>query len=276
MAAVCSRDSWIISNKLRSYFIRWGGAFMQLGLVLLLVDVVCVVHAAKTGRFWPWGAVILALPGFGALAYFLMEIFPEWMGTAQGQLARKRVIRTLDPDKQYRLLSDQLEVADTIANRAALAEECLDLGKFEEAKRHYQYILSLPMGDEAVYALGKARAEFGLRHAEEAVATLDELRRRWPDYQSAEGHLLYARALEENGSMEAALFEYRAVANYYSGAEARVRYGLILDKVGRSAEAKTVFTEVLARYKRVPRYVRRMQSEWIALAEKALRDRVES
>jgi hypothetical protein len=46
---------------------------MQLGLILVLVDVLCVVHAAKTGRFWPWGALILALPGFGALAYFLME-----------------------------------------------------------------------------------------------------------------------------------------------------------------------------------------------------------
>jgi hypothetical protein len=28
---------------------------MQLGLVLLLVDVLCIVHAAKTRRFWPWG-----------------------------------------------------------------------------------------------------------------------------------------------------------------------------------------------------------------------------
>jgi hypothetical protein len=36
---------------------------MQLGLILVLVDVLCVVHAAKTGRFWPWGAVILAVPG---------------------------------------------------------------------------------------------------------------------------------------------------------------------------------------------------------------------
>jgi hypothetical protein len=249
---------------------------MQLGLILVLVDVLCVVHAAKTGRFWPWGAVILALPGFGALAYFLMEIMPEWLGSPQGQQARRRVGKKLDPGKNYRVLTDQLEVADTIANRAVLAEECLELGKFEEAQRHYEQILALPMGDEAIFVLGKARAEFGLGHAAETVATLDKLRERWPDYQSAEGHLLYARALEESGRAEEALFEYQAVANYYAGAQARARYGLLLDKVGQHAEAKTVLTEVLARYKRVPRYVRRMQSEWIARAEKALRDRVES
>lgn len=249
---------------------------MQLGLILLLVDVICVVHAAKTGRFWPWGALILALPGFGALAYFLMEILPEWMGSPQGQRARERVVSRLDPDKQYRLLTDQLEIADTIANRAALAEECLDLEKFDEAQRHYEHVLALPMGDEAAYMLGKARAQFGLGHAQDTVATLDELRARWPDYQSAEGHLLYARALEEMGRSEDALFEYQAVTNYYPGAEARVRYALLLDKLGQHAEAKAVLTEVLARYKRSPRYVRRMQSEWIARAEKALRDRAET
>jgi hypothetical protein len=244
---------------------------MQFGVILLVINVGLIVHAAKTGRFWPWGYVILFIPGFGALAYVLVELVPEWFGSAQGQHARRRVVSTLDPEKRYRLLTDQLEVADTIANRAALAEECLALGKFAEAERHYEHILALPMGDDAIYALGKARAQFGLEHPQDAVATLEDLRARWPDYQSADGHLLYARALEESGYTEEALFEYQAVANYYPGAEARARYGLLLDKAGRQAEARVVFAELLTQLKRAPKYVRRVQAEWIALAEKAMR-----
>ena len=244
---------------------------MPFGIVLLLINVGLIVHAAKTGRFWPWGYIILFIPGLGALAYVLVELLPEWFGSAQGQQARRRVVSTLDPEKRYRALSDQLDVADTIANRSALADECLALGKFAEAERHYDHILSLPMGDDAVYALGKARAQFGLGHPQGAVATLEDLRARWPDYQSAEGHLLYARALEESGRTDDALYEYQAVANYYPGAEARVRYGLLLEKAGRRSEAKAVFTEVLTQLKRAPKYVRRVQAEWIALAEKALR-----
>jgi hypothetical protein len=141
-----------------------------------------------------------------------------------------------------------------------------------EALRHYEHVLSLPLGDDAVYALGKARAQFGLGHPQDTVATLDDLRARWPDYQSVEGHLLYARALEDCGRTDDALAEYQAVAAYYAGAEARVRYGLLLDKMGRQAEAKTVLTEVLAQLKRAPKYVRRAQAEWIALAEKGLRN----
>ena len=155
---------------------------MQFGLIILLIQVVLIVHAAKTGRFWPWGYVILFLLGFGALAYVLVELVPEWFGSVQGQHARKRVVSTLDPGKRYRLLTDQLEVTDTIANRSALAEECLALGKFDEALRHYEHILSLPLGD-AAYALGKARAQFGLGHPQDTVATLDDLRARSPDYQ---------------------------------------------------------------------------------------------
>jgi hypothetical protein len=244
---------------------------MPFGIILLLIDVFCIVHAAKTGRFMPWGLVVLFLPGIGAAAYVLIELVPEWFGSVQGQQARARVAAKLDPGKRYRLLTDQLAVLDTIANRSALAEECLTLGRYDEALQHYQHILSLPMGDDPIYVLGRARAQFGLGRLDDAIVSLDNLRTRWPDYQSAEGHLLYARALEESGRTDDALAEYQALANYYPGAEARVRYGVLLGKAGRQTEAKSVLNEALAQLKRAPKYVRRAQAEWIALAEKAVR-----
>src|SRR5258708_35147855 len=142
---------------------------MPLAILFVLIDVVFVVHAAKTGRFTPWGYLILMLPGIGVIAYILVELMPEWLGSAQGQKARQRVINKLDPEKQCRKLADELEISDTIANRTALAEECLALGKFEEARRHYENVLGRALGDEPAYALGKAQAEFGLRSEERRV-----------------------------------------------------------------------------------------------------------
>src|SRR4029077_20436040 len=103
-----------------------------------------------------------------------------------------------------------------------------------------------PMGDELIYMLGRARAEFGLGRFHDSIATLEELRHKWPDYESAAAHLLYARALEEGVRLEEAADEYAAVSNYYPGAEARVRYGLLLRKIGRDTEAETLLTELLA------------------------------
>ena len=242
-----------------------------LGLVLVAIDITLVVHAAKTGRFSPWAYIILMIPIAGAIAYVVVELIPEWLGSYQGQHARRRVGRVLNPEKTYRALKDQVEIADTIANRQALAEECIKLGKFEEAEAQYDAILVKPLGDEPSFALGRARAQFGQGRFRDAKTTLDDLRQRWPDYQSADGHLLYARALEEDGQLDEAIDEYEAVSNYFVGVEPRVRYGLALRKAGREAEARAALADVVQRMSKAPRFARKVQAQWIAMAEAALR-----
>jgi hypothetical protein len=243
---------------------------MPIALVLVLLDISLVYHAARTGRVQPWAFIILMLPGIGAIAYIVAELLPEVLGGPHAQQARRNVANRLDPEKQYRELADRLADTDTIANRAALAAECLEVGRFDEAERHYVRILKLPMGEEPLYAVGKAKAEFGAKRPVDAIATLDELQKRWPDFQSAEGHLLYARALTEAGRPQDALEEFEALMNYAPSAEASVRYGLLLDTLGRTSEAKVVFTQLLIQMKRAPKYVRKVQAEWLSIAEKRL------
>jgi hypothetical protein len=166
---------------------------VPIAIVIILLDITLVYHASRTGRLQPWAFIILMLPFVGALAYIVVELVPEWFSGPGARQARKRVAARLDPEKVYRELSDRLANTDTIANRVALAAECLKVARFDEAERHYDHVLKLPMGGEPAYALGKAQAEFGRNHPADALATLDDLQKRWPDFQSAEGHLLYAR-----------------------------------------------------------------------------------
>lgn len=242
-----------------------------IGLVLLAIDVTLVVHAAKTGRFSPWAYIILMIPVAGAIAYVVVELVPEWLGSYQGQHARRRLGKALNPHKTYRALRDQVEIADTIANRQALAEECLALGKFDEAQTQYDAILTQPLGDDPTFMLGRARALFGQGRFKDTIAALDDLRARWPDYQSADGHLVYARALDEDGRLDDAIEEYHAVSAYYPGAEPRVRYGLALRNAGRETEAQAVFADVIRQMGRAPAFARKVQAPWIAMAQAALR-----
>ncbi len=244
---------------------------MPIALVVIALQLTLVWHAAKTGRAQPWAYIIMIIPVFGSVAYVVAELLPEWLGSYKGQRAQKRFVQTVNPQRRYRLLSDELAIADTIANREALASECITLGKFDEAIHHYNEIIARPMGEEPVFFLGRARAEFGAGSPADAVATLDELRRRWPNYRSADGHLLYARALEEIGRTDEAIEEYKALAAYYPGAEARVRYGMLLDRLDRKAEARAVLDDLLTHMRRAPRHVRKVQAEWIGMAERALR-----
>ncbi|MFO1184440.1 MAG: tetratricopeptide repeat protein [Bauldia sp.] len=243
---------------------------MPLYLLLLALDIALVVHAAKTGRLTPWAYVIMLLPGIGAVAYIVAELMPEWLGSYRGRRTRARIGSALNPERAYRQFKDNLETVDTIANRVALAEECLTLERFEEARGLYKSVVALPLGDEPSYFVGLARAELGLGRHAEAIATLEQLRQKWPKHESAEGHLLYARALEAGGRSEEALEEYEAVGRYFPGAEARTRHAMLLARLGRS-EAKPMAAEIVRALRRSPGYVRKNESAWLAEAERIAR-----
>jgi hypothetical protein len=65
--------------------------------------------------------------------------------------------------------------------------------------------------------------------------------------------------------------EYRTVSTYYAGAEAQVRYGLALRELGREIDAREVLADVVKRIELAPRYVRKTQAEWLAIARQALK-----
>jgi hypothetical protein len=243
---------------------------MPVAILIAIVTITLVVHAYRTGRFMPWGWIMLVFPVVGIAAYMVVELIPAAMRRGSGAPSRKQLGAPRD-ERDWRALADAVEISDTIANRAALADECLRLGYFEEALGHYESILSRATGDSPVFAVGKARAEFGAGRPKEAIATLDDLRARWSDYQSADAHLLYARALEEAGRTDEALAEYEALANYYPGAEPKVRHGVLLHTLGQRAEARAVLSAVIAAVRRQPEHVQQMQAEWVAIAERTLR-----
>jgi hypothetical protein len=240
-------------------------------IIVAVLNIALIAHAAKTGRFMPWGFIILLLPGIGALAYVVVELLPEWFGSTKVRRTRQQIAGAMNPTGRYRQLQEELEIVDTIANRSALAGECLTLGKYEEALAQYDAILARPLGEEPGFMLGKARAEYGLGDANAALATLDELKRRWPDYHSADGHLLYAMALEREGRDDEALAHYAAVGQYFPGAEPRVRQAQLLQRLGRDGEARALAEDVVRTLGRAPAHVRKSQRQWLASAQKLAR-----
>ena len=118
--------------------------------------------------------------------------------------------------------------------------------------------------------LGLARAQFALQDYAGACATLDRLRAAHPDLDCADGHLLYARSQEQQGNVEQALIEYAALAEYYPGEEARCRLGLLLQKLGRVAEARTLFQHVVRSVERASKLYYRTERDWYEVARRNL------
>ena len=244
---------------------------LSTGVLLTILDVLLIVHAARTGRFMPWGFIILFLPGIGALIYVAFELAPQWFGSYGAQRARRTVASALDPRARYLALKDELDVVDTIAHRSALADECVAIGRPQEALEHYEAVLAQPLGDEPAYRIGKARALLDLGRADDAVAALEEVKRTSPDLHSPDGRLLYARALEMAGRSEEALDRYASLAPTYPGPEPSVRRAQLLERLGRREQARSIADEVVRSLRRAPAHVRANEREWFALANRLAR-----
>lgn len=237
-----------------------------LGVLVFAVAIGCAIHAGKTGRPQFWFYILIFVPGLGTLAYVLFELAPEWLDSYQGRRARKTVGRLIDPEKAYKALHDAVETSPTVENMARLAEECLALTRHKEAAELYQACLQGVHATEPGLLLGLARAQFGLERYADAKATLDRLRAANPEFQSADGHLLYARALEGLGDLAAAREDYEAVRSYYPGPEASCRLALLLQKMGEEDSARILFKDIRRSLERSPRHVRKMHDEWYVLA----------
>jgi hypothetical protein len=72
------------------------------------------------------------------------------------------------------------------------------------------------------------------------------------------------------GALEEAEHVYAALAAGYPGAEARLRYGLLLKKRGKSPEAQRVLKDLLDGAKLGPAHYRKAQAQWLERARREL------
>ena len=212
---------------------------------------------------------LLLIGSYVAVAiYLIAEILPDLRHSRGARRVLRGAQQRIDPERRKREATRQLEVADTLDNRLRLAEESLHAGDFQQAAELYRSGLRGHYATDPHLMLGLARAQFGLELPAETRRTLEELIAANPDFRSADGHLLYARALDGCGDTDRALEEYEAVTQGFPGEEARVRHALLLKRLGRRSEADALFAESLKRAELAPKYYARDQREWLEIAKR--------
>jgi hypothetical protein len=239
-------------------------------LISLVAQIVLIVHCIRTGRNWLWVTVLLFLPFAGSIAYVAVEILPGLFRSQGTRRAVRGVSRALNPEQDLRRYESEARMTGDVASRQRYADELLRQGQAAEAIGIYRQTLTGLYQHDPNLLLGLARAQFAQGAFADARGTLDTLREHNPDFQSPEGHLLYARALEGEGDRTRALEEYQAVAAYFAGAEAPLRYAQFLRTLDRRPEARKVLQDLLEHARLAPRHYRKMQQPWLANAEKEL------
>lgn len=241
-----------------------------ISILAIAVQVGLIVHVIKTGRSMIWILALGLLPLVGSIAYVVVEILPEMLGGKTARRAKSGVQRMMDPDRDLRRASAEVEISGNVDARRRLAEELLERSQFDAAIEVYQGGLKGIFEHDPTLLVGLARAQFGKQDYAAARTTLERLTQHNPDFKSADAQLLYARTLEAQNALEEAEQAYAALAPGFPGAEARLRYGLLLKRRGKLSEAQRVLKDLLDGAKLGPAHYRRAQAEWLERARREL------
>ncbi len=236
------------------------------------IQLLLVIHVLKTGRdrYWIW--LLLFLPMIGGIAYLVVEILPGFSAGITGQRTRRSVRNLVDPGADVRALAASWEQSSNADNGRHYAQALLAADRASEAEEILDQVLDGFFNTDPALMLLKAQAQFEQEQWEPSIATLEGMQKHNPDLRSPEGHLLYARALEQTGRNVEAITEYRAVASYFPGAQARFLFGLALKKAGQEKEATEEFSGMIRDAELAPAHFRKSEKHWLNLATKELGD----
>ena len=250
---------------------EYGASFVSLIFILTLaIQAGLIVHVIRTGRNSLWIWAIALLPAAGSLAYVVVEILPGIFGGQAARRTKAGMQRIIDPNRDLRQAAAAVEISGNVDARRRLADELCERGQYDEAIAVYQAGLKGIFEHEPTLLLGLAQAQFAARDFAAARASLERLIRQNPEFRSADGHLLYARTLEAQDALDEAEYEYAAVAPGYPGAEARLRYALLLKRRGKLEEARRLLKDLVDGAKLGPAHYRKAQAEWLERARREL------
>ena len=242
---------------------------MPLIILTFIVQCCFVYHVFKTGRPAWWAYVILGAPVVGCIAYYFLEIFPGSREHLVANRASRDIARALNPDKDLKRCLDAVEIAPTVENKLALAQEWLRCGRAQEAIDLYRETRTGPHANDPDLALGLAQAHAAGGDFAQARVIVEELRAKHAKFRDSDVALLRARALEGLGEDTSALDEYERLADTAVGLEAKVRYGQLLKRLGHETQARNVFEGALAHAKRF-NVKHEEEQAWVGVARKEL------
>ena len=196
----------------------------------------------------------------------MIEIIPEFSGSIQGQRGMRGLRNIVNPGANLRRHEAAWEQSPNADNARRYADALLDEGRFDDADKVLDKALSGFFSTEPNLMLLKARSRFETADSAAAVEVFEALLEANPQFRSARGRLLYAQALESSGRLDKALKEYRSVANYFPGVEARYRLALALKASGRERDALSEFEQLINDARLAPAHFRKSQKKWLGLA----------
>jgi hypothetical protein len=236
--------------------------------LVILAQIFCVVHAMKKGKK-DWIYIILFLPVAGAIAYFFREILPE---INRGEFT-SNLQNLFLPNHNINEWERRVRIADTVTNKLQLADAYAQQKQYAKAIALAESCQVGHHANDMGITQRLARLYYYNEQYGESITCFKKLlSSQKSGMNNQDDELLFAKALEGNTEMERAEEEYKKVIRIHHSLEAMYCYGLMLKKQRRNKEAAIQFQAVRDEIDLHPKYVRRMNMQWVRLSKKEMSD----
>ena len=224
----------------------------------VILQVLAIIHfiRRRPDTYWLW--IILMFGGFGALAYMLIEVIPDF-----GLL--RDSFQVFPRRKRIKQLEGMIIDNPSIGNFEELGDLYLDDQQFVKARECFDKVLAREESIDPLYRRGLCA--IALNDFKAAVADLQKVFARDPkyDYQRAAGLLAYA--LGKTGEREQASALFADVTETSTLSETQYNYAAFLAETGRAAEAREWAERILRKKATMPDYIRRRERTWFRKAK---------
>lgn len=177
--------------------------FLGIGLHVL-VAIFFAIHAVRTGRELYWLAILFMFPLLGSVVYFAVVFLPDTRLRSGARKAGAVLQKSLDPGHDLRAAQRAVDLTPTAHNQMVLARALLEAGKVGDAVAQYDACLQGPFAGDNEINLGAARARLAYGQPQAAIALLERLQARHPNFRPEQSGLLLAHAYEAAGMQDAA------------------------------------------------------------------------
>lgn len=233
--------------------------------IAIPLQILVIIHALKTDRK-QWLYMLIFIPVVGSLIYLYMEVLPDLRnGTFLSSLQKYFM-----PGQKIKQWERKVQISGSITNKLGLAEAYAEQKQYEKAIELTSSCLKGLYVDDPAILLQLARQYFQNGQYQESIRFFDQLNKNNGNFSMVEDELLYVRALEGTGEIEAVHQGYKRIIRNHHSLEAMFHYGMFLKKQQQKAEAKLQFQAVREEIKLLPRYLRRRNAQWSRRALKEL------
>lgn len=241
----------------------WG----TLAPVLFIAQVVCVIHALRSGRPYWWFWVIMMMPLIGVLAYVFLEVRPTW-----GRLDWQGVLWMLtSAGERIRVRQANVEDSGTVRNRLLLADELRAVGRYDDECQVIADGLRGPFRDDAALRMRLAEALLDAGRVSEAERIVHEIVPERSSDSQFNHALLRARVASETDRPEEAERLFGELIEKQRSEAPRFYRAQFLSRQGRSQEAADLLHDILRRFRRGTRVWRFQERRWFDAAKRLLK-----